>query len=227
MKLLFYVKKDKFVLSEVEFLYGDEIKTKYECVSKTKKGKEYLEQMGVGESLNGKIIMQCDLDVGEITYAPNSDEFDRCFFSPGEWCYDYCEKYGGLSNEDLLKRSCLSYDELREYFNTPTNEHKKFIRDTFGYTIYMRRLNVFDEDRDLSTVCTYDFWASEMFGINATVKDLYVPLTKAPSNMCRVYDTQEHYEMKILVPISSKEACNILNKKQDILIRRNVLKEMK
>ena len=67
--------------------------------------------------LNGKIVAECDFEVEEITYAPNPSAFERANFSPKEWGYDYQEKYGGLSNEELLKHSCLTNKELSDYFD--------------------------------------------------------------------------------------------------------------
>ena len=38
---------------------------------------------------------------------------------------------------------------------------------------------------------------------------------------------KQYYKYKYILSVTPQEACNILNHKQDILIRKNVLKEMK
>ena len=106
--------------------------------------------------LNGKIVAECDFEVEEITYAPNPSAFEKANFSPKEWGYDYQEKYGGLSNEELLKHSCLTNEELSDYLNTPTNDKKVFCKDTFGYAIHIKNLHIFDKPKELNDYYKFD-----------------------------------------------------------------------
>jgi len=94
MKLLLYCTKGKPILSEVEYFYGDEDRTGYECIPNTKKGNKYLEQMGLGEVLNGKIVAECDFEV---------EWYDTSWY-----CNDFIEHNG-------LEKSCLTKEQLFDY----------------------------------------------------------------------------------------------------------------
>ena len=170
-----------------------------------------------GTILNGKIVAECDFEVEEITYAPNPSAFERANFSPKEWGYDYQEKYGGLSNEELLKHSCLTNEELSDYLNTPTNDKKVFCEDTFGYAIHIKNLHIFDESKELS-----DF--------NKIIETTYgeepdATITRAPQNMmrCCYVKNPKEWEKGILISIQPQELCRILNSEQTILINKQVL----
>ena len=161
--------------------------------------------------LNGKIVAECDFEVEEITYAPNPSAFERANFSPKEWCYDYQEKYGGLSNEELLKHSCLTNEELSDYLNTHTNDKKVFCKDTFGYAIHIKNLHIFDKPYELGKTLIYNF------------NTQYI-VEKAPQNMMKVYNRAG--ECHILISIQPQWMCLILNRIKDVEVRKVVLKEM-
>ena len=127
MKMLFCSYKEKPILSEVEYLYGDEFKTKYEVIPNTKKGNKYLEQMGVGEALNGKIVANCNFEIEEIRYFKKYDRYasrrlNNLFLS----------KYAGLSQEEI----------------------KKYLQDKNGYAIHVKNLHIFNEPKDLDDYFT-------------------------------------------------------------------------
>ena len=169
------------------------------------------------ELLNGKIVAECDFEVEEITYAPNPSAFERANISPKEWGYDYQEKYGGLSNEELLKHSCLTNEELSDYLNTPTNEKKVFCKDTFGYAIHIKNLHIFDEPRELSDYHISYF--NEEFNM---MREKHIE--KAPKNMCRAFDIKDTY---ILISIRPERLCKILNGEKTIEVKKQVLNCMK
>lgn len=180
------------------------------------------------ESLNGKIVAECDFDVEELTYAPNPSAFERANFSPKEWGYDYQEKYGGLSNEELLKHSCLTNEELSDYLNTPTNDKKVFCKDTFGYAIHIKNLHIFDTPKELSDYYKFD-------GIYNNINN-WKTIDKAPQNMMYAYDLiselgfsgtyNMHLKKNILISIQPQWMCLILNRIKDVEVRKVVLKEM-
>ena len=172
--------------------------------------------------INGKIIAECDFEVEEILYLPNPSEFERANFLPKEWGYDYIGRYG-TSNKSLLKRSCLTTEQLSDYLNTKSNDKKTFGKDTFGYAIHIKNLHIFDEPRELS-----DYYKIENIGGMLFTK----PLTKAPQNMMRVsvnhweYATYNPDDIRILISIQSQWLCKILNGEKTIEVRKKVLKEM-
>lgn len=169
-----------------------------------------------GTILNGKIVAECEIEVEEITYAPNPSAFERANFSPKEWGYDYQEKYGGLSNEELLKHSCLTNKELSDYLNTPTNDKKVFCEDTFGYAIHIKNLHIFDKPRELKDCLIHPKIEPRYYGCEH--------LSKAPQNMMYVELDDIKY---ILISIQPQELCRILNGEQTILIKKQVLNCMK
>lgn len=221
MKLLLYCTKNKWRL------FFDKVKQVF-TLGKVKSNND----------LNGKIVAECDYEVEDITYAPNPSEFDKCFFSPREWCYDYQEKYGDLSNEELLKHSCLTNKELSDYLNTPTNDKKTFCKDTFGYAIHIKNLHIFDKPQRLTRLTKINwekniseciaqkgkcnFGYSERYG--NWIGCIKAQIDKAPQNMMRVIDWNG--ETKILISIQPQWMCKILNGEKTIEVRKKVLKEM-
>ena len=164
--------------------------------------------------LNGKIVAECDFEVEEILYLPNPSEFDRANFLPNEWCYDYIGRYG-TSNKGLLKRSCLTTEQLSDYLNTKSNDKKTFGKDTFGYAIHIKNLHIFDTPRELEEYHSY-IELLTLFRKNQ--------ITHAPQNMQYAYDDKE--EKYCLISIRPEWLCKILNGEKTIEVRRKVLKEM-
>lgn len=154
-------------------------------------------------SLNGKIVAECDFEVEKIIPIDVSED-------------DYA--YGLSSGKNLLKDSCLNIDDISEYLEDYNGEtiFKK------GYAIHIKNLTIFDEPKDLG-----DYHKIENVGGMLFTK----LLTKAPKNIMRVsinhwyYATYNTDDIRILIPVSSQEMCRIANKEQNILIRKRVLKE--
>lgn len=172
--------------------------------------------------LNGKIVAECDYEVEEILYLPNPSEFDRANFLPNEWCYDYIGRYG-TSNKSLLKRSCLTTEQLSDYLNTKSNDKKTFGKDTFGYAIHIKNLHIFEEPKELNEIYKIEDIGGMLFT---------KPLTNAPQNMMRVsinhwdYATYEPNDINVLISIQPQWLCKILKGEKTIEVRKIVLKVM-
>ena len=156
--------------------------------------------------LNGKIVAECDFEVEEITL-----KFD-----------DYEVWIESNTDENvILKQSCLDDAELYNYLGGRNGDR--------GYAIHINNLHIFDEPRELYEYVKYN------------QNDEIVKLNKAPNNMMFVYECigvpmydechfcgyDEIWNDYIIISVSSQEMCRIANKEQTVLVRRNVLKEMK
>lgn len=117
-----------------------------------------------------------------------------------EWLHDYLPTTNTMSIVTLERRSCLDRKELCNYNG--------------GYSTHISNLNVFNKPRALS-------WYNNTPHFRSILEDV--------KGMRIIYEFTGHgqFEKKILIPISSQEAHNILNHEQDVLVRRHVLKEMK
>lgn len=151
IKLLLYCCKNK------KQLFYDAISQKYMYGLNGKNDKF--------NSLNGKIVAECDYEVERIL----SDGI-------GYWG-DYTPQ------NELAKQSCLNYDQVHKYLN-----------NNDGYAIHIKNLNIFDKPRELSCYSTYikeivDTW---WFYLNHKKAK---QLEKAPQNMMYCYgnNTGEKY----------------------------------
>jgi predicted transcriptional regulator len=98
---------------------------------------------------------------------------------------------------DLLNKSCLTDKEMYDYFNGKN-----------GYAIHIKNLHIFDEPKELD-----DYYNN---------KDNFI--TKAPQNMCYVYN--DFGRKYVLISIRPEWLCKILNGEKTIEVRKKVLKEM-
>ena len=117
-----------------------------------------------GESLNGKIVAECDFEVEEITHG---------YGKYGEY---YQTKTLGLMS--LREHSCISSDELSKYL-----KHGDVVSKV-GYAIHIKNLNVFDKPKELR-----DFYKVEKTGGAEPARNLI----KAPQNMCYAFDCYGKY----------------------------------
>jgi len=183
-KLLLYCTKANPTLYNV---LGKFITTKY-------MGKDFKQDGLTHPELNGKIVAECDFEVNELS---NNNNY-----------HDYLLKNNSeLWENDILTKSCLTYDELNNYLKGD------------GYAIYIKNLHIFDKPKELSEY--EDEWE--------------YPLEKAPQNMRRCYSTLYsnieadmpiRTDSYILISIRPKWLCKILNGEKTIEVRKKVLKEM-
>jgi hypothetical protein len=116
-----------------------------------------------------------------------------------------------LDFAELCEKSCLDFNKMYDYF---LDENKKAgINEVVGYAIHIKNLHIFDEPRELR------FYYQKYKGD----KHLY-NIEKAPRNMMTAIGKQG--DVYGLISVTPQEACNILNHKQVVLIRKKVLREM-
>lgn len=81
------------------------------------------------ESLNGKIVAECDFEVEEIKELGG-----------GENLLFYTKTLDSL---EIVKQACLKTEELADYL------YKEY-EDSKGYVIHIKNLHIFDKPRELS-----------------------------------------------------------------------------
>lgn len=148
----------------------------YICVTKkgnlyrfrtTNKDKYIYHNDIVGERLNGKVVARfwCD----KVEYVDS--HWDR----PGEtFYYDTIS----LKEQELLEKSCITYNELDDYIFNSSKD--------YAYAIYITKLEIFDEPKELKEFYKLDNSYDNMFGWCADEDEKKVYLTKAPQNYCYI-----------------------------------------
>ena len=200
MKLLLYCTKEKPYLLCAPFINKNKPcrllktnidKTIYNCLKE--------------QSVNGKIVAECDYEIEEIFEDNLEDARDG-----------YVEHFYTLASYDdfdegqkaLLKESCLQKHELSNYLGFDK-----------GYAIRLKNLHIFDKPKELTEVYKIEDVGGMLFTI---------PLINAPKNMGIVsvnhwkYATYESDSMKRFISIKSRELCKILNGEKIIVIRKKV-----
>lgn len=137
---------------------------------------------------------------GKIVAEVEIDNVDKI------WCMPYEEdnRYDCLflPEEELCLKSCLDHYKLHDY-----------LKGNNGYALHLTNLKVFDKPLSFDKDYIYKDYKT-----NAT-------LTKAPQNMCNVYD--RFGNKYVLISIQPQHLCNILNGKKTIEVRRKVLNCLK
>ena len=185
-------------------LYCTKAKNKYDrLVSDEHYGKPFYLYGAITEnfeSLNGKIVAECDFEVEKIRKGWGCLNGTRYFRNNlNHYFPDY----------ELEQQSCLSFDELDKYLKGRLNEN-------CGYAIHIKNLHIFDEPKELSEYKRKDEFMGGKQVFWETIK-------KAPQNMMFAYDNEEK---KILISIQSQWLCKILNGEKTIEVRKKVLKGM-
>lgn len=157
-------------------------------------------------SLNGKIVASFDCEKVEKIVAT-------------KWSVGFCCgcAYYHFETKDLLRKSCLKYGDLCDYLENQN-----------GYAIHISNLEIFDEPKDLYE---YDIKLTPQKLVNPISKDSIIisnitySCTKAPQNMCNVYDSQRnHY---VLISIRPEWVAKILNGEKTIEVRKVVTNKLK
>lgn len=163
----------------------------------------------VDDTLNGKIVAECDFEVEKIEYK-HIKERDKFGILHNEAWFEY--KGLNITNEDcdLLSKSNLTDDEIWDY-----------LINKDGYAIHIKNLHIFDEPKELS-----DYYHTRKVEHCNGCSVIYSPkeLKNAPQNMMYAFDY--YGNPFVLISIESQEMCRIANKEQTIIVRKNVLKEM-
>ena len=191
MKLLLYCTKAKPYLAD--------FKGEYQTYSNGKELDELFDKgfnlNDIMNILNGKIAAECDFEVEDLRIVDDDPL--------GAYWYETKT----LSENEVLKKSCLTGDELFDYLG----------EDNEGYAIHIKNLHIFDKPRDIRN---YYNIATRTMADCMNQK----ALLKAPQNMCNAYDVyKNHY---ILISIQPQWLCKILNGEKTIEVRKKVLKEM-
>ena len=179
-------------------IYCTKEKSRLGYLCKEKNGRYYITADN-GNSLNGKIVAECDYLLEDI--FGYIDENNEPY-------YEVFSFFEILHEEWLTRVSCLNHDELVKYLG----EYKGLV----GYAIHIKNLHIFDKPKELS-----DFYkVEETFGIEPARH-----LIKAPQNMCYTFDC--YGNKYVVMSIQPQWVCLILNELKDVEVRRKVLKEMK
>ena len=166
-----------------------------------------------GLALNGKIVAECEVETEEI--EDKVSYFDS-WFNEGHHTKT-------LSNKELEKRSCLSYQD----FNIYLGGGEPF--EVIGYALHISNLKIFDNPLELKDTytreCNWNKCSKCEYGKDGNIKccAIDIPLSKAPQNMMWVWYKGERY---VLISIQSKWLCKILNGEKTIECRKRILKEM-
>lgn len=149
--------------------------------------------------LNGKIVAECDFEVEDLRIVDDDPL--------GAYWYETKT----LSENEVLEKSCLTGDELFDYLG----------EDNEGYAIHIKNLHIFDNPKELNEF-RKGKWIERKEGPVYWIEE---EIKKAPSNM--IYVVDEKGNDCILLTVMHEPLCEILNGHQTIIIKKNVLKEMK
>lgn len=122
-------------------------------------------------SLNGKIVAECEVETEEIRITPYINRVTDSL--------EVTYTTSTLCGEELLEKSCLSLLELNKY-----------ILDK-GYALHIKNLKIFDNPKLLRTYYVY-----HLNGIMSMAQ----PVQKAPQNMMGVYKHGERYVLISIRP---------------------------
>lgn len=149
-------------------------------------------------SLNGKIVAECDYIVEEI--SPSIYEMFAGFV------------YSNPQEEDRLKGAYLSAEEMYLY-----------LQDKKGYAIHIKNLHIFDEPKEPNEV----YSIHNVGGMLLTDKLKKAPQNMQRISLKEwEYGTYNPNDIAILISIHPEWLCKILNGEKTIEIRKKVLKEM-
>lgn len=174
------------------------------------KGKPYLFKEDNGEfclsykplvldTLNGKIVAECEVEVEGIRLSAYSDYEDTI----------YLFDTPTLRNYELTQKSYLSDDELGDYL---TNEK--------GYALHIKNLRLADKPRLLNY-----FFKGKLGSENSFVEVARAPQNMM--YVYTSFELPEIVETEyVLISIRPEWLCKILNGEKTIEVRRKVLKEM-
>lgn len=232
MKLLLYCTKAKpYLIHESGDYDCDDMCCSYNNFAIVDKQNLYNDDISLQETLNGKIVAECDFEVEK--YLTEKSLFSNELRIVNKHLYEGVAKYSETEKmlDNLLKQSCLNIKELTKYMGT---EISVIIQKDL-YAIHIKNLVIYDEPKELREYCygVYPRTNSiiDQFKINdySSISVMY-ECDKAPKNMARVF-TWDWNEGKsddtyVLISVKPEELCRILNEEQTILLKKRVLKEM-
>lgn len=181
-------------------------------------------------SLNGKVVAECEVETEELNCAcvpyrnknnlgyehyidngvykvnwSSKDSINDNLDGDGV-VFERNDKYiDTMLNNDDLSKMCLSPQQLYDYVG---------LENEF-YALHIKNLKIFDNPQLLRTYCVY-----YLIGTMPMVQRIQ----KAPQNMMRVYDYKGN--PYIVISIRSPWLCKIFNGEKEIEVRTKVMKEM-
>lgn len=106
----------------------------------------------------------------------------------------------------LMQTETLTEDNILKSACLTFDELDSYLKKKCGYAIHIKNLHIFDKPRELSNYLLTKVTRGLTYGF---------------------YNTSEiENERVIVITVSPQEACRILNKEQDIIVRKVVLKKM-
>lgn len=161
-------------------------------------------------SLNGKIVASFDLnDVEEIEYSIGRRNRNcECYIDR-----DYEIQTYFYDEKTLLKKSCVTRDELYNYFVKELDNGETYL----GYAWHIDNLEILDKPIKLKDSI---FDISSYFYIKKITGNMVIhqALTKAPQSWCYAYDNKDN--KCIIISIKPEWVCKILNGEKTIEIRK-------
>ena len=152
--------------------------------------------------LNGKIVASFDCKKVDKIIAT-------------KWSVGCGLNYYEFETKDLFEKSYLRWIDLTDY-----------LQDQNGYAIHISNLEIFDEPKELAKHTldnNSDFYIKKWIKKFDSFKGS--ALTKAPQNMCNVYDRFcNHY---VLISIIPEWVAKILNGEKTIEVRKKVVNKLK
>lgn len=160
-------------------------------------------------ALNGKIVCECEVETEEI--EDRVSYFDS-WFNEGHHTKN-------MTNKELEKRSCLSYQDLCKYLGEGEPNEVK------GYALHISNIKVFDKPKELEDYAIIKRIADDW---HIGYYERFKSVGTAPQNMQYVYDVNSNNpnEKIVLISIRPQWLCKILNGEKTIEVRRKVLKGM-
>lgn len=197
--------------------------------------------------LNGRIVAECEvekIDYYEMEYH-HDDTVQQSIYiydeiESEEWNEDCFEMV--ISNEynkeeidnfELLKKSCLTFDELGKYV-CPKGGVNNF------YALHLKNVKIFDEPKELSDYCVIDTTVEASSKYRKDKYSIYGELVekkvfRAPQNMQVVFENGtltnhpcnfSRYKY-VLISIKPQHLCKILNGEKTIEVRKSILNSLK
>lgn len=138
---------------------------------------------------------------GKIVAECNCQKVEEIFLQGGEENLTF----GTKSLFSIERKSCLDFEQLESYFG--------YNNDIWGYALHLSNVKVLNNPLQFEKDFIYKDYKSN--GL----------ITKAPQNMCNVYDRfGNHY---ILISIQPQHLVKILNGEKTIEVRKKILNSLK
>ena len=171
MKLLLYCTKAKpYLYYAQESRTLMEIDNSFEGYKTTNKN--------VDDTLNGKIVAECDYEIEEI--------FEE-LYGDLDWQHDYLPTTNTLSIVNLESESCMDREELQDYH----------------YALHIKNLHIFDEPREVNKLWQFKRYNTHIknapqnmmgcYDINGEYKIL---ISIKPESLCKILNEKKTIEVR-------------------------------